>query len=830
MSTLTPDCLQSTPPQTLPWRLLRRVLPAAMLIVLLLGLGGGVRLALYLGQPIPGFALMWRKEIKMLAVSWTTPSHWAAVATGKVNINDRILCISGYQPSPDSAIYGLEPRYAAARCENGSRHYAQIFRERFASDNPTVELLIDRQGTLSTVTGVPLVRFTLLMLLDTFLPVFILGLGALVVGSVAYRANPKSESNLVFCLFTTLAAMLVMNQAYSGRFSDLYADIADGRAIPLIMVAPWMPFIGVVSFHLVSLLTDQPGFTAFARRSLRPYYTVSLCFSALGVFLYTGIAETTTILPNWLYNYFTLGSSLFAWGWGAVCMARTATRTPSRRVRHQAVLFLASLILLTVLVIPPALYVFTDLPALRRIYAIPYLALAFIGLLAYAILRYQLFRAKNNILITLLLAVSCILIANGVYLTIGRASAFLPILITALITAAILEARRGPTAFFNKLLHRETLDYRAVAHFGEQVGGLQQIESLIRAAWSCLNGDLEVERLDIWLVNEERQELHHFTDGRLDASSVMPPGFVEQLAQQPNPVRVGQPAAQAYAGWLAAAGVTLWAPLEDRGQAVGVMGLGPRWTGELYDERDVQLIGILARRLALSILNTRQLERLQTASRLVLQAEENERRKIAHEIHDTVLQFLLVLTYGLDELRERHAALATEIERWQDRISTEASQLRELLNYLRAPELLIQRGLIPSLRSWLDQARPETPMTITAALADEVEPLLGTEGKLAIYRICREATHNAMKHSLGGRISVRLSREEGFVRIAIADDGQGFDVAQALESKGKGYSSLQDLFIYIESVGGRLEVRSAAGRGTTITGWAPIKTDSMPGA
>jgi hypothetical protein len=78
-----------------------------MLVVLLLGIGGGVRLALYVGQPFPGFAFMWRKESKLLTVSWTTPSHWHAIATGQLKINDRILCINGYQPSPDSPIYGV---------------------------------------------------------------------------------------------------------------------------------------------------------------------------------------------------------------------------------------------------------------------------------------------------------------------------------------------------------------------------------------------------------------------------------------------------------------------------------------------------------------------------------------------------------------------------------------------------------------------------------------------------------------------------------------------------------------------------------------------------
>ena len=73
------------------------------------------------------------------------------------------------------------------------------------------------------------------------------------------------------------------------------------------------------------------------------------------------------------------------------------------------------------------------------------------------------------------------------------------------------------------------------------------------------------------------------------------------------------------------------------------------------------------------------------------QAEENEWRKISHELHDTVLQFLLVLTYGLDDLRTTTSARGRD-RALADRISTEASQLRNLLSHLRAPELLYSRA------------------------------------------------------------------------------------------------------------------------------------------
>ena len=72
-----------------------------MLIVLLGGAASGLRLALALGQPLPGFASMWRKELQVFTVSYVTPPHWQGIAAG-MRANDRLLCIDGYTPATQS--------------------------------------------------------------------------------------------------------------------------------------------------------------------------------------------------------------------------------------------------------------------------------------------------------------------------------------------------------------------------------------------------------------------------------------------------------------------------------------------------------------------------------------------------------------------------------------------------------------------------------------------------------------------------------------------------------------------------------------------------------
>jgi signal transduction histidine kinase len=301
--------------------------------------------------------------------------------------------------------------------------------------------------------------------------------------------------------------------------------------------------------------------------------------------------------------------------------------------------------------------------------------------------------------------------------------------------------------------------------------------------------------------------------------------FVDHLQAQPAPSQATAPTAAAYHSLWADRGtdpVAVWAPLVERGQVVGLLGLGPRWTGEVYDDQDLQLIGILARQMALSILNTRQLERLQDMARLIVQAEENERLKIARELHDTILQFLLLLTYGLDDVKEQQRGLAHEIEQWQDRISAESSRLRDLLSYLRAPEVLVQQGLVPSLQAWIAQMSRRADVSIQAELSPAAEKALAVEAQVAIYRVFREAVHNALKHSGGNRIVVRLWREGEWVRFSIADNGRGFDAAQAWGGSSKGYSSLQDMRTHVENVGGRLNIQSAPGEGACVEGRVPV--------
>ena len=151
--------------QSWPLRFFRRWLPVIMALTLLGGLLGAFRLALSLGQPFPGLVMLWRKEYKLFTVSWVTPPNWRGLTAGMM-INDRILCMDGYRPVLGPKVYGLEPLDTGQSCLNGDKQYGDIFRETFLSANPAIDFLINRDGKMQSIQAVPVIRFTLGLLLE----------------------------------------------------------------------------------------------------------------------------------------------------------------------------------------------------------------------------------------------------------------------------------------------------------------------------------------------------------------------------------------------------------------------------------------------------------------------------------------------------------------------------------------------------------------------------------------------------------------------------------------------------------------------------------------
>lgn len=803
---------------------LRRLIPVFMGLVIFAGIGAGLRLASYLGEPFAGFPFIWRKEYKLYTVGWMTPSYWSGMHAG-LRVNDRILCINAYTPK-FTEIYGLDEHYPKGySCPSGVKNFAEIFREVYKTNaSPEVHFLIDRGAGEFETVKVPLVPFNINMMFDILLPLFLVGLGLLVVGWVIFRTNPNGAPNLYFAFLLTIVASFVMNQIVLGVYSD---QLEETRYWTLLMVIPWIPMLGSVSFNLFELLTRPGPLSRVATYVRKPFAYLSILFSALGIFNYVFSDQAITYGPTWLYNFFMATSFSFGAISGLVGFYWSWRHGAARRIQVRSQWILVCLVVAFSITTPFIYLVFAPGNLGSLLQHMPYFGLGIIAFVVYVILRYQLFAVKTRTLINLLLILVCTIIAYLIHSILGNANSLIPIWVGAVLTGLMLEGRRGPFGWFDRFLRREIMNYQVVVRFNKQTGGLLNIGSLIQAAGASFSKELNIDKVEFWLRDDMERTWQYFVNGELcPLPRGLSFGLLESGLTDPTlPVSPESSKAtlETFYGPASTPGASLWLPLMAREQAIGILRLGERRTGEIYNEDDLSLVTILANQLSLSIANTYQYERLQTMQRRILQAEENERNKVARELHDTVLQFLLVLNYGLDDLKDRTGDLTTEIEVWQDRISTEAGQLRDLLGYLRSPEILVRHGLIPSLQSWINQIRMETQIPLEVELDQRAGDALSGEAQIALYRVFREAIHNAIKHSHAQSIWASLKQVNGQIRFEIRDDGAGFDLAEKLEVADKPYRSLQDMVTYIESAGGHLDIDTAPGSGTSIRGTFPIK-------
>ncbi|HET8814919.1 MAG TPA: sensor histidine kinase [Solirubrobacterales bacterium] len=197
------------------------------------------------------------------------------------------------------------------------------------------------------------------------------------------------------------------------------------------------------------------------------------------------------------------------------------------------------------------------------------------------------------------------------------------------------------------------------------------------------------------------------------------------------------------------------------------------------------------------------------AGSAALHAQEEERARVARDLHDEVNQSLTGLLLRLEAARE---AAPPELEGELAETKALANQaMTELLSLARQlrPTALDDLGLAAAIGGQVEQlGRGE----VDAALSVEGDfSDLGDDAQLVVYRVAQEALSNAARHSGAGRIEVRMRRsDEGGVILEVADDGRGFAFDES--QRGLGISGMRERALL---VGGELTIESRPGRGTT---------------
>ena len=236
----------------------------------------------------------------------------------------------------------------------------------------------------------------------------------------------------------------------------------------------------------------------------------------------------------------------------------------------------------------------------------------------------------------------------------------------------------------------------------------------------------------------------------------------------------------------------------------------------LLELMQVPLAWSMARRLRQG-----QLEREALLQRAI-ESSRLERRRIAQEIHDDVVQDLAGLSFSLaataDRLEARAPASVSETLRQAAGATRESMRrLRSLLVEIYPPNLQAA-GLEAALSDTLAPAAARGIETILD-IPDDLS--VGPEAESLLFRTAQEAVRNALAHSQARRLEVRVRAREQGVELVVEDDGRGFSVEELERQRDEGHLGLALLADLAVSAGGRLEVDSSPGRGTRIILKAP---------
>ncbi|MFZ3151003.1 MAG: GAF domain-containing sensor histidine kinase [Anaerolineaceae bacterium] len=209
----------------------------------------------------------------------------------------------------------------------------------------------------------------------------------------------------------------------------------------------------------------------------------------------------------------------------------------------------------------------------------------------------------------------------------------------------------------------------------------------------------------------------------------------------------------------------------------------------------------------------------------VINAQEEERKRIARELHDETSQALTALMVGLDTT---NLALAVNSKEATSRLSAAKSIAEGLLKDIQRiiadlrPSLLDDLGLVPAI-AWYGEQRLK-PLGITFILeGNALENRLPSSMEAALFRIVQEAITNVIRHAHASKVSVRLDIQDNYLTLQVTDNGMGFDpkVLQTPNSSGKalGLWGIQERIRILE---GEFELQTAPGKGTTIAVQVPV--------
>jgi len=278
-------------------------------------------------------------------------------------------------------------------------------------------------------------------------------------------------------------------------------------------------------------------------------------------------------------------------------------------------------------------------------------------------------------------------------------------------------------------------------------------------------------------------------------------------------------------------------PLRAKDKVLGVINVASH-TPRRFTSNDMHMLHSIGDQLGVAIEQARLYERLRKAreryrklTRQILVAQEEERKRLARELHDETSQALSGLTLQLQALvdraemsRPRDAELVATLKKVQSLAVQVHSEIRRLMADLR-PSLLDTLGLVPAARQYAEANL--RPLGINVSVeTDGMDRRFSPEVETGLFRVIQGAIGNIVQHSQAKNVAIAFKYDGNELLLSINDDGQGFDVSKITDveesGRGRGLFSMRERVMLL---GGKGWIESEPGKGATVWGKVPISQD-----
>jgi signal transduction histidine kinase len=368
------------------------------------------------------------------------------------------------------------------------------------------------------------------------------------------------------------------------------------------------------------------------------------------------------------------------------------------------------------------------------------------------------------------------------------------IVIGALLAIGLILVRSRAQRWANRIVYgKRSTPYEVLSEFAERVGETYSTEDVLPRMAQLLGEATGARTARVWLRigNEMRAE------------ASWPP---DALSTRNVPVGGDE---------ISDFGDDVAFEVRHQGELLGAVTVSVAANDPMNPTKE-KLARDMAAQAGLVLRNVRLIEDLRESRRRIVSAQDERARTLERNIHDGAQQQLVALSVKLrlaTGLLERDPAKArTLLEELQGQTTETLEDLRDLARGIYPP-LLADKGLAIALEA---QAR-KSPVPVT--VHPDGVGRYSQDVESAVYFCCLEALNNVAKYAEASSVRIRLAQTEGELRFEVEDDGHGFDLSSATRGSG-----LQGIADRLDALGGRVEIRTALGEGTTLVGLVPSPT------